>query len=170
MKTKPIIFLLALAIILFVAGCKDQNDPVISDISGSLVNNSECKSFISGNLKFDTADTLSCVHYTYNPLNHTLIIVHYNAGFNCCPGELSVGVSTVEDTIFITEFEEEQMCNCNCLFDLDIELNNVNQENYMVKFIEPYAEGQDPLLFEMDLSNSSEGEYCVVRKGYPWGK
>lgn len=162
-------FFLALSV-LFIAGCKDQNDPAPSDISGSLTHNSECKSFIAGNLKFDTADTLSCVHYTYNPLDHKLIMVHYNAGFNCCPGELSCEVSIAGDTIIITEFEKEQMCNCNCLFDLDIELNNVDQENYMVKFIEPYAEGQAQLLFDMDLSSSSEGEYCVVRKGYPWGE
>ena len=28
----------------------------------------------------------------------------------------------------------------------------------------------DQLIFEMDLTSGNEGEYCVVRKEYPWGE
>jgi hypothetical protein len=40
---------------------------------------------------------------------------------------------------------------------------------YTIKFIEPYASEQLPLLFGIDLKENSSGEYCVVREGYPWG-
>jgi len=56
------------------------------------------------------------------------------------------------------------------LFDLDIELKGIDQNKYQVRFVEPYAEGQEQLIFEMDLTSGNEGEYCVVRKGYPWGE
>jgi hypothetical protein len=56
-----------------------------------------------------------------------------------------------------------------CLFDLDIELTGIVQNKYLLKFIEPYAIGQEQLIFEMDLTTDVEGEYCVIRKGYPWG-
>jgi len=161
-------FLIA-ATSLLVAGC-EKKDPVTSGLSGEIVHISDCKNFKSGDLKFDTADTLSCAHYAYDSLNHLLIINHYNSGFNCCPGGLYCKVTTINDTIIIKEFEKEQGCDCNCLFDLDIELGNAEQEKYIVKFIEPYAEDQEKLVFEMDLTSSNEGEYCVIRKGYPWGE
>jgi hypothetical protein len=168
MKAYVNVALLSVAAFLLIASCNDEKDPVINGIKGNLVHNSECKNYNSNDLKFDLADTLSCVHFTYVTLNHIVIMNHFNAGFNCCPAGLRCEVSTKEDTIIIREFEKEQGCNCNCLFDLDIELNNVDPENYVVKFIEPYAAGQTALIFEMDLTHFTEGEYCVVRKGYPW--
>jgi len=98
-----------------------------------------------------------------------LTINHINAGFNCCPFDLSCQVSVINDTIMIRETEKEQGCNCLCLFDLDIELKDVDPKKYQVRFIEPYAEGQAPLMFEMDLSAQNEDEICVIRKMYPWG-
>jgi hypothetical protein len=35
--------------------------------------------------------------------------------------------------------------------------------------MEHYAYKMDQLLFEMDLTSNNQGEYCVVRKEYPWG-
>lgn len=162
------VYLIAAITLLIFAGC-EKKDPVTSGLSGEIVHISNCKNIKSGDLKFDTADTLSCAHYAYDTLNHALTINHYNSGFNCCPGGLYCKVSTQNDTIIIKEFENEQACDCNCLFDLDIELKNVDQYKYIVKFVEPYAEGQEELVFEMDLTSSNGGEYCVVRKGYPWG-
>jgi len=162
------IFLVA-TITLLVVGCEEK-DPVTSGINGHMVNHSDCKNFKSGDLKFDTADTLSCVNYAYDSLNQVLVMIHYNSAFNCCPGGIKCEVSTVFDTIFIREYEKEQGCDCNCLFDLDIELSNVDQYKYIVKFVEPYAEGQEVLVFEMDLTSSIDGEYCAVRKSYPWGE
>jgi hypothetical protein len=161
--------LLTITAFLLIIGCKDDKVSVTSGITGSLAHNSDCKSLNSGDLKSDIADTLSCVHYSYDALNHVVLLIHYNAGFNCCPETLSCEISTSNDTILIREIEKEQACNCECLFDLDIELQGVDEDEYIVKFIEPYAEGQEPLIFEMDLTANLEGDYCVVRTGYPWG-
>ena len=170
MKTWKFAILLPVTTAFLIIGCKDQKETAESKISGSLINNSECKSLKSGDLKAGIADTLSCVDYTYDASNRRVIMKHINAGFNCCPVSISCEVSTNNDTIIIREKEQEQACNCNCLFDLDIELEGVGQNNYQVRFIEPYAAGQEGLIFEMDLTLNNEGEYCVVRKWYPWGE
>lgn len=73
------------------------------------------------------------------------------------------------DTIIIEEYEKNGICDCNCLFDLDIELQGVIAGKYQIKFIEPYAIGQQEILFEVDLTTNESGGYCVTRKKYPWG-
>jgi hypothetical protein len=169
MKTIFNTILYPATLLLLMVGCIDQNGPAESIITGSITNTSECKNFISGDLKFAEADTFSCVHYLYDDVTHKVIMNHINAGFNCCPLKIYCEIVTIGDTIIIHEFEKEQGCNCECLFDLDIELQGIDQNKYQVRFAEPYAEGQPELIFEMDLTSGNEGEYCVVRKGYPWG-
>jgi hypothetical protein len=163
--------MLSFAILVFIAGsCNNKEEtPDPSGITGSLTNHSECKNFKAGDLKFTEPDTFSCVHYLYNESTHKLIMNHINAGFNCCPEKLYCEVSENNDTIIIREKEKDQGCDCICLFDLDIELSGIDQKSYFINFIEPYAEGQEELLFEMDLTENVEGEYCVIRKGFPWG-
>jgi len=168
MKPGNLLFIFFLT--LLFDSCDNQKEPIGSGISGSITNTSDCKNFKSGNLKFAEADTFSCIHYLYDDVNHKVIMTHINSGFNCCPGGLYCKVSSNNDTIIIEEFENEQGCNCNCLFDLDIELSGIVQAKYIVKFIEPYAEGQAELIFEMDLTSGNEGEFCVERTGYPWGE
>ena len=170
MKTIIHAILYLATVFLLIVGCDDNKDPVGSGISGSVVNNSDCKNFKSDYLKFNTVDTFTCAHYIYNTSDHELILNHINSGFNCCPAGLYCKVSTHNDTIIIKEFENDQGCDCNCLFDLDIKLQGVEQNKYTVKFIEPYAVGQEELVFEMDLTSINEGEFCVIRKGYPWGE
>lgn len=169
MKTIFYAILLSSSVIMIATSCEDQKDPAEPKISGSITDISDCKNFKSADLKFTEADTFSCIHYLYDDVNHKVIMTHINSGFNCCPGGLYCKVSTYNDTIIIKEFENEQGCDCNCLFDLDIELSGIDQKSYIMKFIEPYAEGQEELIFEMDLTVNIEGEYCVTRKGYPWG-
>jgi hypothetical protein len=162
--------LLVAAVLFLTPGCGNQEEaPDPSGISGSLINQSECKNFKSGNLKFTTADTFSCVHFLYDDANNLLTLNHINAGFNCCPIEITCHVSQSKDTIIITESEKMPACNCDCLFDLDIEVQNVVKHVYQVKFIEPYALEMTPLIIEMNLNEISQGEFCVIRKGYPWG-
>lgn len=72
-------------------------------------------------------------------------------------------------TVETVDFETGGLCDCNCLYDLEIELNGVDSKKYQVKFIEPYARENKEILFEMDLTNTNEGTYCVTRKQYPWG-
>lgn len=147
----------------------DNNNNGSLIVTGELVGNSSCKIFKSVESNSETPDTLSCVNYDFDVLHNTLNLKHINAGFNCCPESLYCEVSVVGDTIIIEEFEQAALCYCNCLFDLDIKLNGISPKMYYVKIIEPYAEDQEKLNFEMDLENDSRGSYCVTRKLYPWG-
>ncbi|MFA5420089.1 MAG: hypothetical protein WC341_16675, partial [Bacteroidales bacterium] len=60
------------------------------------------------------------------------------------------------------------LCKCNCLYDLDIEINGIDAKIYQVEFIEPYSDEQEKIIFELDLTMEKEGSYCVTRKQYPW--
>lgn len=135
--------------------------------SGQLTNNSQCKRELKSTA--NTPDSLSCVEYTFDKTINKLTIKHINAGFNCCPGDLYVITSLNADTIIIQEHATQAICNCDCLYDLDIELTGVEAKKYLVKFIEPYAIDQQEILFKIDLMNNIEGEFCVIRRLYPWG-
>ena len=168
MKTKAV-FLIAALTFLMSAGCHDEKAPVTSGITGSITDHSDCKLFKDANLKFTEPDTFSCINYSYDPANLKLSLQHINAGFNCCPEEIYCEIFTHNDTILIKELEKGQACNCLCLFDLDIEVNNVGQYKYVLKFIEPYADGLEELIFGIDLTSGIAGEFCVDRHSYPWG-
>ncbi len=171
MKNIAAFILFISAVQFLLTGCRNQDEnPDPGTISGKVTATSDCKNFLSGELKFAEADTFSCAHYLYNETAQVLTLNHINSGFNCCPDKISCEVSLNNDTIIITESEKKQDCLCNCLFDLDIEIQNVAQETYTVRFIEPYALDKPVLIFEMNLNENAEGEYCVVRKGYPWGE
>ena len=171
MKTLTFLSLLLAAITISLTGCNSSDEnPDPNAISGKITGQSECKNFKPSELKFTEPDTFSCALFNFDAANQKLILNHINSGFNCCPEEISCEVSLKNDTILIIESEKMQGCNCNCLFDLDIEVNNVTKDVYQVKFIEPYALEMAPLIFQIDLNENSQGEYCVVRKGYPWGE
>jgi hypothetical protein len=161
--------LIATFVVVVIIACENNpltHDPSISD--GRLVSHSPCKSNKSSGYKSETPDTASCVEYTYDAATKKLALTHINAGFNCCPGELSCDVSLGGDTIIILEQEEAPMCDCNCLYDLEIEIDSVSEAGYQVKFIEPYAVDQDKLEFSIDLASEPDGSYCVTRTQYPW--
>ena len=164
--TYKIIFI---AILIFSSLSCEKNQVNNNDITGKLINNTDCKTFKSASIGSEVSDTLSCIFYSFDPSANKLILKHVNAGFNCCPESLYCAVSLNNDTIIVQEFEKEALCDCNCLYDLDIELNGVEPKRYYIKIIEPYAIGQEKLNFELDLGPSNEGSYCVTRKGYPWG-
>jgi hypothetical protein len=153
--------------ILFLISCdKNEQHP----LTVGEVEKSECKSSfkstITGN---DAPDTLSCIEYAYDHSNKKLNIKHINAGFNCCAGKIECDVSLQSDTIFILEFETSAACNCNCLYDLEFKIGNVEKTIYKIKLVEPYSGNEKKINFEIDLSKESIGEWCVTRKGYPWG-
>ena len=114
-------------------------------------------------------DNVFCVEYSYDGNIDKLLIKHINARFNCCPGTLSVDNTYSNDTIIIQEFESAQLCNCNCLFDLDIEIVGIEPMPYQIIFIEPYCGNQEHLIFKVDFSILEDGTYCVSRNQYPWG-
>ncbi len=169
MRSIKLKFSIFLIIGVFVLACeKEENPPV--EITGQLITNTLCKDFFKSTSQSNiTPDTLSCIAYTYNKVDSVLTIRHINAGFNCCPEELSCTIATRGDTIIIQEFEKSSVCDCDCLYDLDIQINSVLDKKYKIKMIEPYIRDQQELFFEIDLSVEVSGSFCVVRKRYPWG-
>lgn len=139
-------------------------------LKGEIINitgcNYESKSLVSSEV---ISDSMSCVEYSYNSIDNRLILRHINSGFNCCPDSLYIQASLKGDTIIVREFEAKALCRCNCLYDLEIEIEGVYAKKYKVRFIEPYADKQSELIFETDLAENNEGTFCVVRKQYPWG-
>ena len=162
--------MVSIPVILILNSCKKEK---VSDkqliLSGKVVSNSECKSLKSARIMSDTPDTISCVNYSYNAKNNKLSMDHINAGFNCCYDSLYCTITQSGDTIIVQEFEAKSQCDCDCLFDLSIELNGVDAKQYQIKFIEPYCGDQEKLDFGIDLASSPEGSFSVTRKEYPWG-
>jgi hypothetical protein len=168
MKLKVLFFLFVMTAVIFMAGCEKESK-TCTDLSGKLTSHSGCKNKKSATMESETADTLSCVNYSFDPSTNKLLMKHINAGFNCCPESLYCEITLKNDTIIVQEHETDGMCDCDCLFDLDIELINVEAEKYQVQFKEPYAMDQEELQFEMDLTKDANGSFCVIRKQYPWG-
>ncbi len=167
MKTFMRIILGAAILMFMFISCEKEKDE--ESINGKVIKQTDCKTFKSIINNAEVADTLSCVNYSFNTSENLLTLKHINTGFNCCPGELSCKVSFNNDTIIIQEFEEQNACDCNCLFDLDIEVYGLKARNYYLKFIEPYRGEQEKLFFEIDLQNQADGTHCVFRNQYPWG-
>lgn len=169
MKTKLSYMIMALTLGLLLYQCEKEKQTETL-LSGKLLDYSDCKDFTKSATNAVTiADTLSCMQYQYDVEKRLLKVKHVNTGFNCCPGELYCSFSMISDTIVIKESEKSPMCNCNCLFDLDIEIAGVDARKYQLKVVEPYAVEMEKLLFEINLALEPEGSFCVTRKTYPWG-
>jgi len=163
---KIIYFFLATSLtVLLIISC----DGWEQSVTGSLTNYSDCKSSKSADLEEDTPDSLSCVNYVYDAYTKKLSLTHINAGFNCCPGKISCRIYLDDETVIIKEKERASLCDCDCLFDLEIEVEGLDTKIYQLKFEEPYCGELPQLIFDVDLENCPEGSFCVTRKGYPWG-
>ena len=165
MKTRLHLYLILFLIGIITFSCREENQ--MKRLEASLSSNLICKS----NLKSADAipDSISRIDYQYNETTKTLTFIHTNAGFNCCPDKLSCEVNLQNDTLRIEEFEKVAACDCNCLFDLSIEIKDIEKKSYYVQFIEPYAKGLASLYFDINLNNHNTGNYSVIRKQYPWG-
>lgn len=171
MKSYFYALLAAIALLFVASGCKNDTDDIEkkkpSVVSGKLVSHTGCKVLPTDPSSY-SFDSQSCAEYSYNGATQRLVIKHVNAGFNCAPGDLSVKVSISNDTLIIQEFETMQAANCNCLYDLNIEIEGIDAKPYQIKFIEPYLGNQEQLIFGVDFSDQTEGTYCVTRIEYPW--
>lgn len=165
MKKVPSFLSTVLFTALVLQGCNKAEQQIV----GQLVSHSDCKSSKSLTDNETTPDTLSCINYTYDGSGKILSLEHINAGFNCCPGKITCSFSENGDTIIITEREESSLCNCNCLFDLKIELVNIEAKSYIIKVIEPYCGKQEKLVFTFAPEINPAGSACAKRKVYPWG-
>lgn len=155
---------------LTIVSCeKKSNDDKQGAISGRLIGNTTCKSYNRYFAPVDDPDSISRVDYSFDNETYKLTLKHINAGFNCCTDSLYCKIELKGDTILVREFEKSAQCDCNCLYDLDIEIDGVDMKKYQVKFVEPYIREQTEIVFGIDLARVMEGSYSVIRKSYPWG-
>ena len=155
---------------LAVAVCAPTGAEPVTQPSGKLTWHSSCKK------EGDTArrggaalgSSEACIQYSYTRRGG-LSLRHINAGFNCCPGELTVEVVIDELTISVIEREEKNGCRCVCLYDIDIDVTDLKPAVYVVEFGEPYlGNGNERFEFTVDLVADREGEICLSRSGGPW--
>ena len=152
------LFLVVLIISVFAC------DNSINSKDGELITHTLCKN--EKNLAFDTNE--SCVEYSYDAESKTLSVKHINTAFNCCPDALYAEVTIEGNTITIEEIERKQECNCMCLYDIEVEVYNIEIQPYTLKFKEPYIGEQYELSFGINLNEETSGTYCVERTNYPW--
>ncbi|MHC1774200.1 MAG: hypothetical protein AB9834_02185 [Lentimicrobium sp.] len=170
MKARMKLLLSAFVATTLIFSCNHENETnQPSEVIGQLVSQSGCKYYKSDAGISKVSDSLSCVEYTYEAAHNKLLLKHINAGFNCCPGNLSCDLTISNDTIFVQESEQHALCNCDCLYDLNIEVTGIENRLYQLQFIEPYIGDQEPLNFSIDLQDAATGSYCVSRIYYPWG-
>jgi hypothetical protein len=117
----------------------------------------------------ETPGDMSCVDWEYSA-GGILSLKHVNAAFNCCPGRITADVSVSNDTVTIVEREEQSICDCSCLYDLDFEIRNLVPAGVRtIRIVEPYARpGDERLDFTVDLTALPSGVTCVYRGHYPW--
>jgi hypothetical protein len=174
MKQRPVISCLLGVMVCFVlliglSGCKESEE-VLADPTGVLIQSTGCKQTLdTGGFDGVSGEGVDdCIEYSYDGKS-TLILKHVNAGFNCCPGEITAEITFNGDQVIIKEEETEQACDCLCLFDLDFEVINLEPGNYSIRVIEPYADVNDPVLeFNLELLSAATGKFCLKRTHYPW--
>ena len=135
-----------------------------------LLGTPQCLYLKSPEAAVNTPDSQSCVEYAFDHDSRRLILKHINAAFNCCPESLWCTVAYRNDTILISEFEKDAGCKCNCLYDLDIEIEGVEPGKYQIRLEEPYVGNQEKLNFELDIRTKKQGRFCVSRTIYPWSE
>ncbi len=169
MKTRIFQKLMILSLLLPLTLFCKKEEPVKLDPFASLATNMECK-FGAGLKGDEPGPNQSCVKWNYDG-DSTLILKHFNAGFNCCPEEILIDFSIDGDVITITEDHQSQLCRCNCLYDLEITLHHIEAGKYTVQFVEPFViEPKTPLVFTIDLEQVDNGKVCSNRDYYPWGE
>lgn len=171
MKTIVNNIIIAIVLIAAIFCCTKEPDPSGGmNLTATLFGNPQCKGLKSAELVGSRSNSQSCIEYSFNQTLKILTLKHINAGFNCCPESLSCTATNRNDTIVIQEFEKSMGCKCNCLYDLEMEVNGVEPGKYQLRIIEPYVGSQVQLNFELDLLKQKEGTWCVTRWVYPWGE
>lgn len=163
--------ILGLLLILFLS-C-EQNTKSNTEVFGDLKSFSNCKILnkVTGLSKIveTLPDTLAGIEYHYDGKSK-LTLTHINAGFNCCPGELFTEITANNNQITIEEFETESVCDCDCLYDLFIEIDDIEPGNYSFSVLEPYLpENNENIYFILGLNKNNSGLITFKRHGYPWG-
>jgi len=140
-------------------------DPV-----GTLTDSVGCHVYTKDALVDLVPPTQSCIEFSYDLSSGILTLWHRNAGFNCCPIAINVSTALDGNTLIVTEREQESMCSCMCLFDIEITVGNMVRGIYKIRLDEEYLNPNDPgLEFNLDLMEDIAGSICVDRAYYPWG-
>jgi len=139
--------------------------------TGSLVNHGNCKSFHNESTLDSVSADQDCIEYQYDG-QRVLLLKHINSGFNCCPDDI-IGKVTINNNVISIEEDEvlSTPCLCLCLFDLTLEIVNLDPGDYTISVTEPYVEpSEEKMEFPISLSSTpSSGIHCVKRLHYPWG-
>jgi len=135
-------------------------------LEASYISHSECKSKKSDSIGDNKSQ--DCITYSYQADTKMLTLTHKNAAFNCCPDSITADFSFIGDTIIITEAETAALCLCNCLYDLNFIIGNLEKKTWIIKVIEPYIGDGEPLMGNLVLANEMSGEFCVTRDYIPW--
>jgi len=129
---------------------------------GSLTSQSGCKKGFGGG---GSSTGEECMEYTF--ASGVLTLRHVNAGLNCCAkAAAKIAVEDAEISIEESETYEVGPCRCECLFDIDLEVRNLEPGPYVIRVSGPIGKG---LEFPVDLEKEPSGSYCEERTGYPWG-
>lgn len=169
MKNKWLFFCCSLVLICLVSigfGCKSSSGK--EEPTGTLLGYQGCKELKKGaGWGSNVASNQDCLEYHYS--GQKLELKHINAAFNCCPGAISTDISVNGKIITITELEETAQCLCLCLFDLNMEIDDLESGEYTIRVNELYIDdGDEPLEFTVQLSSGVSGSYCLERNHYPW--
>jgi hypothetical protein len=162
----PLLFLFGV-----LATCTSEpENPDEMELTIRLIGNPQCVYLKSYEDQPEIPESQSCIEYAFDKDAGKLILRHIHAGFNCCPESLWCTVTYRNDTIIVKEFEKNMGCKCNCLYDLDLEVEGIEPGKYQLQIIEPYIGNQEPLGGLIDLYTLKQGCFCVIRSIYPWGK
>jgi hypothetical protein len=158
-----VVIVISIISITFFISC-NKTDSIITDQNTIEITKTGCKTHL-----LTDSFNQDCIEYSFH--NNTLHIKHINAAFNCCPNKVYAVASIANDTILITEKELlSQPCKCNCLYDIEYEINNVIDSSYIIVIKEPYVlDEAEKLIFNIYPQSASAGSFCKTRNTYPWG-
>jgi len=159
----PILVLAVFFLICLQSGCKHHQE----EAQGRLTSQSGCKIFIAQSVAaIWPPDEEECLHYRFAA--NVLHLEQQNAAFNCCPGKITAVIAVNDRVITVREKEQEAGCGCTCLYDLELEIVNLEPGAYRIVIDEPYLGGQPPLDCAIALEEGSRGDCCLDRSGIPW--
>jgi hypothetical protein len=160
--------------------CQKDDSIAINNESSSITVNSisKCKN----NLLAQIAVVLDKegVEYSYDKVNKVLHLTHVNADFSCDMSEFEANENISEGIIAIREREvfNGSPSKCNCVFDIQYSIYNVECSVYTCK-----VPGMEDFIVEsavytlrvpglkdfiVDLANNPTGSYYEPRDTYPW--
>ncbi|MFC2135220.1 hypothetical protein ACFLTH_11435 [Bacteroidota bacterium] len=156
-------------LLIIIISCSNDDGPIISGAESQLISYEGCKFtetdvLLKSNLAPSHQD---CIEFRFDSTG-VLWLTHVNGAFNCCPSDITADIQISGNRITITEHEADAPCDCICLYDLEYRILNLPIASYQVEVIGMYLGDTLPLQFEMDLTQSANGIYCINRDIYPW--